>query len=184
MTDSYSVQLRDSVVSNSLGPHELLYARPPCPSPMLRVHPNPRPLCWWCHPTISSSAISSSYPQSFPASGSFQIVSSLHQVAKVLELQLQHQSLSGHPGVISLRIDELDLLTVQRTLKSLLQHQGSKASILLCSAFFIVQHSHPYMTIGKTIALTRQTLVGKGMSLLYNMLSRLVITFLPRSRNL
>ena len=86
-----------------------------------------------------------------------------------------------HPGLISFRMDCLDLLAVQGTLKSLLQHHSSKASILLRSAFFIVQHSHPYMTTGKTIALTRQTFVGKVMSLLLNMLSRLVITFLPRS---
>ena len=79
-------------------------------------------------------------------------------------------------------MDWLDLLMVQRTLKSLLQHLSAKASILWCSAFFIVQLSHPYMTTGKTIALTRRTFVGKGMSLLYNMLSRLVIAFLPRSR--
>ena len=84
-------------------------------------------------------------------------------------------------GLISFRMDWLDLLAVQGTLKSLLQHHSSKASILQCSAFFIVQLSHPYMTTGKTIALTRQTSVGKVMSLLLNMLSRLVITFLPRS---
>ena len=89
-----------------------------------------------------------------------------------------------HPGLISFRIDWLDLLTVQGTLKSLLQHHGSKASILQCSAFFTVQLSHPYMTTGKTIALTRRTFVGKVMSLLFNMLSRLVITFLPRSKHL
>ena len=89
-----------------------------------------------------------------------------------------------HPGLISFRMDWLDLLTVQATLKSLLQHHSSKASILWCSAFFIVQLSHPYMTTGKTIALTRRTLVGKVMPLLFNMLSRLVITFLPRSKRL
>ena len=87
-----------------------------------------------------------------------------------------------HPGLISFRMDWLDLLAVQGTLKSLLQHHSSKASILWCSAFFIVQLSHPYMTKGKTTALTRQTFAGKVMSLLLNMLSRLVITFLPRSK--
>ena len=86
-----------------------------------------------------------------------------------------------HPGLISFRMDWLDLLAVQGTLKSLLQHHSSKASILQCSAFFTVQLSHPYMTTGKTIALTRRTFVGKVMSLLLNMLSRLVITFLPRN---
>ena len=88
------------------------------------------------------------------------------------------------PGLISFRMDWLDLLAVQRTLKSLLQHHSSKASILRCLAFFTVQLSHPYMTTGKTIALTRGTLVGKVMSLLLNMLSRLVLTFLPRSKRL
>ena len=89
-----------------------------------------------------------------------------------------------HPGLISFRMDWLDLLAVQGTLKSLLQHHSSKASILQPSAFFIAQLSHPYTTTGKTIALTRQTFVGKVMSLLFNMLSRLVITFLPRSKRL
>ena len=89
-----------------------------------------------------------------------------------------------YSGPISFRMDWLDLLAIQRTLKSLLQHHSSKASILQHSAFFIVQLSHPYMTTGKTLALTRQTFVGKVMSLLFNMLSRLVITFLPRSKRL
>ena len=89
-----------------------------------------------------------------------------------------------HPGLISFRMDWLDLPAVQGTLKSLLQHHSSKASILRCSAFFTIQLSHPYMTTGKTIALTRRTFVGKVMSLLLNMLSRLVITFLPRSKRL
>ena len=89
-----------------------------------------------------------------------------------------------HPGRISFRMDWLDLLAVQGTLESLLQHRSSKAWILRSSAFFTVQHSHPYMTTGKTIALTRWTFVGKVMSLLFNMLSRLVITFLPRSKRL
>ena len=89
-----------------------------------------------------------------------------------------------HPGIISFRMDWLDLLAVQGTLKSLLQHHSSKASILQRSAFFTAQLSHPYMTTGKTIPLTRWTFVGKVMSLLFNMLSRLVITFLPRSKRL
>ena len=89
-----------------------------------------------------------------------------------------------HPGLISFRMDWLDLLAVQGTLKSLVQHHSSKASILQCSAFFMAQLSHPYMTTGKTIALTRWTFVDKVMSLLFNMLSRLVITFLPRSKGL
>ena len=89
-----------------------------------------------------------------------------------------------HPGLISFRMDWLDLPAVQGTLKSLLQHHSSKASILRCSAFFAVQLSHPYMATGKTMALTRWTFVGKVMSLLLNMLSRLVITFIPRSKRL
>ena len=97
----------------------------------------------------------------------------MYEVAKVLEFQFQHQSFQW-----------TDLLAVQGTLKSLLQHHSSKESILRCSAFFIVQLSHPYMTTGKAIALTRWTFVGKVMSLLFNLLSRLVITFLPRSQRL
>ena len=89
-----------------------------------------------------------------------------------------------YPELISFRIDWFDLLAVQGTLKSLLQHHSSKAAILLCSAFFIVQLSHPYMTTGKTITLTRRTIVGKVMSLLFNMLSRFVIAFLTRSKHL
>ena len=103
--------------------------------------------------------------------------------AKVLEFQLQHQFFQ-HPGLISFRMDWLDLLAVQGTLKSLLQHHSSKASILQRSVFFIVQLSHPYMTTGKTTALTRQTFIDKRMSLFFNLPSRLVITFLPRSKRL
>ena len=105
-------------------------------------------------------------------------------MAKVLELQLQHQHSNEYSGLIFFRIDWFHLLAVQGTLKSLLQHYSSKASILQCSAFFMVQLSYPYMTTGKTIALTRQTFVDKVMSLLFNMLSRLVIAFLPRSKHL
>ena len=133
-----------------------------CPSPTPGVHSNSSPLSRWCNPTISSSVVSfSSCPQSFPASGSLQWVSSSHQVTKVLEFQLQHQSFQWIFRTDFLRRDWLDLLAVQVTLKSLLQHLTSKASILWCSAFFIVQLSHPYMTNGKTIALTRWTFVGK-----------------------
>ena len=103
-------------------------------------------------------------------------------MAKVLELQLQHQS--EYSGLFTFRMDWLDLLADQGTLKSLPQHHSSKKSILWCSAFFIVQLSHPYMTTRETIALTRRTFVGKVMSLLFNMLSRLVIVFLPSSKRL
>ena len=123
-----------------------------------------------CHPLLLLPSI----PRSISL---FQWVNSSHEVAKVLESQLQHHSLQRNPGLISFRMDWLDLLAVQGTLKSLLQHHSSKASILQRSAFFTVQFSHPYMTTGKTIALTRRTLVGKVMSLLLNMLSRLVILF-------
>ena len=98
-----------------------------------------------------------------------------------MEFQLQHEYFNEHPGLIPFRMDWLDLLAVQGTLKSLLQYYSSKASILQRSAFFTVQLSHPYMTTGKTIALTRWTFAGKVMSLLFNMLSRLITTFLPRS---
>ena len=104
-------------------------------------------------------------------------------MAKVLEFQLQHHSFQRNPRV-DLQNGLVDLLAVQGTLKSLLQHHSSKASVLRSSAFFLVQLSHPYMTTGKTIALTRLTFVGKVTSLLFNMLSRLVIVFLPRSKRL
>ena len=162
-------------MSDSLQPHESQHTRPPCPSPSSRVHSNSHPSSWWCHPAISSSVVPfSSCPQSLPASGSFpmsQLIAwggqntGVSALASVLP--------KNTPGLISFRMDWLDLLAVQGTLKSLLQHHNSKASILQHSAFFTVQLSHPYMTAGKTIALTRWTLVGKVMSLLFNMLSRL-----------
>ena len=118
------------------------------------------PSSWWCHPTISSSVIPfSSCPQFFPASGVFQWVSSSHQVAKRLDFSISPSN--EYSGLISFRMDSLDLLAVKRTLKSLLQHHSSKASVLQCLDFFIVQLSHPYMTTGKTIAWTRWTFVGK-----------------------
>ena len=123
-------------------------------------------------------------PQSLPASGSFPM-SQLHmRWPKYWSFSFSISPSNEHPGLISFRMDWLDLLAVQGTLKSLLQHQSSKASILRRSAFFTVQLAHPYMITGKTIALTRQTFVGKVTSLLFNMLSRLVITFLPRSKRL
>ena len=122
-----SVQFSHSVVSNSLWPHRLQHTRPPCPSPTPGVYSDSCPLSSWCHPTISSSVIPfSSCPQSFPASRSFQWVSSLHQVAKIFEFQLQHQSFQWTSGLISFRMDLLDLLAVQGTLKSLLQHHSLK----------------------------------------------------------
>ena len=132
-----------------------------------------------------SHPLSSPSPPTFNLSqhqGLFQWVSSSRHVAKVLEFQSQYQSFQWIFRLISFRMDWLDLLAVQGTLKSLLQHHNLETSILWQSAFFIVQLSHPYMTPGKTIALTRQTFVGKVMSLLFNMLPRLVIAFLPKSK--
>ena len=124
-------------------------------------------------------------PSIFPSIRIFSNESVLHIRCRVLlELQLQHQSFQRIFRTDFFRIDWFDLLAVQVALKSLLQHHTSKGSVLQCSAFFIVQLSHPYMTTGKTIALTRKTFADKVMSLLFNMLSRLVITFLPRSKRL
>jgi len=178
-----SVQFSRSVMSDSLRPHEPQRTRPPCPSPTPGVHPNSCPLSRWCHPAISSSVVPfSSLPQSLPASGSFP---TLHmRWPKYWSFSFSISPSNELPGLISFRMGWLDLLAVQGTLKSFLQHHSSKASILRCSAFFTVQLSHPYMTTGKTIALTRWTFVGKVMYLLFNMLSRLVITFLPRSKHL
>ena len=186
IVQSSSVQFSHSVISESLWPHELHYTRPPDPSSTPRVHQNLCPLTRWCHPTISSSVIPfSSCLQSFPASGSFQMSQFFLSAGQSIRA-------SASASVLPMNIQDwfplgwiwLDLLAIQGTLKSLLQHHSSKASILRHSALFIVQLSHPYMTTGKTIALTRQTFVGKVISWLFNMLSRLVITFLPRSKRL
>ena len=179
-----SVQFSSSVMSDSLQPHELQHARPLCPSPTPRVHPNSCTSSWWCYPAISSSVVPfSSCPQSLPASESFPMSIRIRWL-KYWSFSLSISPSNERPGLVSFRMDWLDLLAVQGTLKSLLQHHSSKASTLWRSAFFTVQLSHPYMTTGKTIALTRQTFVDKVMFLLFNMLSRLVITFLPRSKRL
>ena len=160
-------------MSDSLQPHELQHVRPPCPSPTPRVHPNPCPLS----PLLL-------LPSIFPRIKVFSNESALHiRWPKYWSFSFNISPTNEHPGLISFRMDWLDLLAVQGTLKSLLQHHSSKASILQCLAFFTVQLSHPHMTTGKTIALTRWTFVGKVMSLLFNMLSRLVIAFLPRRRS-
>ena len=173
-------------MSNSLLPHESQHARPPCPSQTPRVYSNSYPLSRWCHPAMLSSVIPfSSCPQSLPASGSF-------PMSQLFTWGGQSIAVSASSSVLPMntqnwspfRMDWLDLLAVQGTLKSLLQHHSSKASIFRHSAFFTVQPSDPYVTTGKTIALTRETFVGKVMSLLFNMQSRLVITFLPRSKHL
>ena len=182
---SVTVQFSHSVVFNSLRPHGLQHTRPPCPSPTPGVESNSCPLSQWCDPTILSSVVPfSSCLQSFPAS-----VFSNESIFRIRwpkdwSFSFNISPSNERPGLISFKMDWLDLLAVQGTLKSLLQHHSSKASILQHSAFFIAQLSHPYMTTGKTIALTRWTFVGTVMSLLLNMLSRLVITFLPRSKRL
>ena len=144
----------------------------------LRVCSNSCPLIRWCYLTISSSAVLFSFHlQSFPASGAFP-VSQFFASGKYWSFNFSISPANEYSGLISFRMDWLDLLAVQGTLKSLLQHHSLKASILWHSAFFIVQLSHLYMTTGKTIALTGRTFVGKVTSLLFNMLSRLVITLL------
>ena len=172
----------------SLQPHELQHARLPCPSLFPRACLNSCPLSQRCHPTISSPVtLFSSCLNLSQHQGLFQWIGSSHQVPKVLELQLQPQSFQwmnigliikgwfplGLTGLISL---------LSKGLSSLLQHHCSKASVLWCSTFFMVQLSHPHITTGKTIASTRQTFVGKVICLLFNMLSRFVIAFLPRSK--
>ena len=179
----HSVQFSHSVVSNSLQPHGPQHARPPCPSPTPGVHPNPCPLCQWCHLILCHPLLLQ--PSIFPSIRVFSNESALRiRWPKYWSFSFSLSPSNEHPGLISFRMDWLGLLAVQGTLKSLLQHHSSKASILQCTAFFTVQLSYPYMTTGKTIALTRRTFVGKVMSLLLNMLSRLVITFLPRSKRL
>ena len=170
-------------MSNSLWPHGLHYSRPPCPSPTPGVYSNSSPLSWWWHPTIST--LSSSSRPTFNLSqhqALFKWVGSLHQVAKVLEFQLQHQSFQWtlrtdllQDGLIGSPCSPRDSQESSLTLQF-------KSIILWCSVFFIVQLSHPYITTGKTIALTWRTFISKVMSLLFNKQIRLVITFLPRSK--
>ena len=152
-------------MSDSLQPRESQHARPPFPSPTPGVHPNSCPLS----PAISSSVVPfSSCPQSLPASEAFPMGQTLRmRWPKYWSFSFSIIPSKEIPGLISFRMDRLDLLAVQGTLKSLLQHHSSKASILLCSAFFTVQLSHPYNTTGKTIAWARWTFVGKAMSLLF-----------------
>ena len=165
----------------TLWPHESQHSRPPCPSSTPGVYSNPCPSSWWCHPTISSSVVPfSSCPQSLRV---FSNESTLRiRWPKYWSFSFKISPSNECSRLISFRMDWLDLLAVQGTLKSLLQHHSSKASALRCSAFFTVELSHPYMTTGKTIALTRRTFVDKVMSLLSNTVSRLVITSLPRSK--
>ena len=169
----------------TLQPHRLQHTRLPCLSPSPRACSNSCLLSGWCHLTISSSVVPfSSCLQSFSAS-----VFSSESVLRIRWPKYYNLSFSISPsneysGWISFRIDWFDLLAIQGTLKSLLQHHTSKASIFQHSAFFMVQLSHPYVTTGNTIALTRWTFVSKVMSLLFNILSRFVIGFLPSSEHL
>ena len=171
-------------MSDSLWPHGLQHTRLPCPlisrsllkfTSIESVMPSNHFIL--CLPF-------SSHLQSFPTSGSFQMSQFFASGGQSLSFTFSISPSNEYSGLISFRMDWLDLLAVQGTLQSLFQHHISKTSILWYSAFFIVQLSHPYKATGKTIALTRQTFVGKVMSLLFNMLSRLVITFLPRSKRL
>ena len=170
-----------SVVSDSLQPHELQHARSACISPAAGVYPTPCPLTGipsnhliLCCPLLLLPPIP-------PSIRVFSNESTLRmRCPKYWSFSFNISPSNEHPGMICFRMDWLDLLAVQGTLRSLLQCHSLKASIIRRSAFFTVQFSHPYMTTGKTIALTRQTFVDKVMSLLFNMLSRLVITFLPR----
>ena len=167
-----SIQFSHSVVSDSLWPHGLQRTRLPCLSPTPAVYSNS------CPSYLLPTSI-------FPRIRVFSNESILHiRCPKYCSFSFSISLSDEYSGLISFRMDWLYLLTVQGTLSSLLQHHSLKASIFWCSAFFRVQLSHPYMTTGKTIALIRQIFVGKVMSLLLNMLSRLVITFLPRSRPL
>ena len=181
-----SVQFYHSVVSNSLWPHGLQHARLPCPSPTPRTFSNSCPSSQWCHPTISSSVITfSSHLQSFPAPGSFQMSQfftsddqsiGISASASVLPMNIQDWFPLGFTGWIFLLSNWLSRVFSNTTVQ--------KASIVWCSAFFIVQLSLLYVTTGKTIALTRQIFVVKVTSVLFNMLSRLVLAFLPRSKHL
>ena len=169
-------------MSDSLWTHGLQHTKPPCPSPTPGIYSNSYPLSWWYHPTICHPLLLP--PSIFPSIRVFSNDSVLCiRWPKYWSFNFNINPADEYSGLISFRMDWLDLLAVQGTLKCFLQHHSSKASIVQCSAFFMVQLSHPYMTTGKTITLTRQTFVGKVTFLLFNMLSRLVKTFLPRSNH-
>ena len=180
---NFSVQFSHSVVSDSFRSRGLPYTRLPCPSPTRVACSNSCLSSRWCHSTIWSCHPLLLLPAIFPTIRVFSSESILCIRWPVYWSFSFTISLSNeYSGLISCRIDWFDLLAAQRILKNLLQHHSSNTSILQCSASFIVQLSHPYMTTGKTIALTRWTFVDKVMSLLFKMLSKLVITFLPRSK--
>ena len=169
-----SIHFSHSVMSNSLRRHELQHARPPCPLPAPGVYSNSCPSSRWGHLTISSSVVPfSSCLQSLPASEPFAMSQFFPWGGQSIGVSALACPSKEHRELISFRMDWMDLLAVQVTLKSLLQHHSSKAWIFQHSPFFIIQFSHSYMTTGKTIALTGRTFVSKVMSLLFNMLSRL-----------
>ena len=177
-----SVQFSCLVVYGSLHPHGLQHTRLPCSSPTPGACSNSCPSSWWCHFNLCCPLLLTSI---FPSMKVFSSQSVLCiRWPKYWSFTFTISPSNEYSGLISFRIDWFDLLAVQGTLKSLLQHHSWKGSILQHLAFFMVQVSHLYMTTGKTIALTRQTFVGTVMSLLFNMLSRLVIAFLPRSKHL
>ena len=179
-----SVQFSHSVMSNSLQPQGLQHSRLPCLSPIPGAYSNSCASCWWCHTSISPSAIPfSPCLQSFPSSGSFPMNHLCIRWPKHWNFSFSISPSNEYSGLLSFRIDWLDLLAVQGTLKGLLQHHSSKASILQRSTLFIVQLSQPYMTTGKTTAFTRWNFVSKVVSLLFNKLSRLVLGFFPRSKH-
>ena len=157
-----SVQFSHLVIYNSVRPHGLKHTRLPCPAPTLGACSKSWTSSWWCHHTISSSVFPfSSCSQSLPASGSFPMSQFFASGGQSIGVSASASVLSNeYSGLISFRNDWLDFLAVQGTLKSLLQHHSSKASVLWHSAFFMVQLSHPYMATGKTIAFTRRTFVG------------------------
>ena len=171
-------------MSNSLRLHGLQHSSLPCPSPTPRAYSNSCP--WVCdaiQTTICCPLLL--LPSIFPSNRVFSKESVLHiRWPKFWSFSFSISLSNEYSGLISFRMDWLHLLAVQGTLKSLLQHQSSKASFLWHSVFFIVQLSHPYVTTGKTIALSSRTFIGKVMTLLFNMLSKLVITFLPRNKHL
>ena len=163
-----SIQFSSSVTTNSLWPHEPQHSRLPCPSPTHGVLPNPCPVSWWCNPTISSSVVPfSSCPQSFPESGSFPMSQLFASGSQSIGVSASTSVLPmNNSGLNSFRMDWLDLLAVQRTLKSLLEHHSSKGSILQHSVFFRVKITTIHDT-GKTTALTRWTFSDKVMALLF-----------------
>ena len=177
--------VQSPIMSNSLQPHELPHARLPCPSLPHGICSNSHPLSQGCHPAISFSVTPFSfYPQSFASSGSFPISRLCITWPKNWNFSFSISPCNEYSRLISFRFDCFDFLAVQGTLKSLLQPHSSKASILQCSAFLMVQLSHLCMTTGKTIALTIWSFVSKVMSLFFNMLSKFVIAFLSRSQHL